>query len=156
MMDAIRIGIVGAGANTRLHHIPGFQALPNVEVVSVCNRTRESGERVAEEFGIPEVYDDWEELVEAEDTDAICIGTWPYLHCPVTLAALDEGKHVLTEARMAMNSDEAHEMLSASLASSQLVTQIVPAPMTLKFDRTILDLIAGGFLGGDSGGGPVG
>ena len=104
MMDAIRIGIVGAGANTRLHHIPGFQALPNVEVVSVCNRTRESGERVAEEFGIPEVYDDWEELVEAEDTDAICIGTWPYLHCPVTLAALDEGKHVLTEARMAMNS----------------------------------------------------
>ena len=147
MMDAIRIGIVGAGANTRLHHIPGFQALPNVEVVSVCNRTRESGERVAEEFGIPEVYDDWEELVEAEDTDAICIGTWPYLHCPVTLAALDEGKHVLTEARMAMNSDEAHEMLSASLASSQLVTQIVPAPMTLKFDRTILDLIAGGFLG---------
>ena len=43
MEEAIRIGIVGAGANTRLHHIPGFQALPGVEVVSVCNRTRESG-----------------------------------------------------------------------------------------------------------------
>ena len=147
MDEPIRIGIVGAGANTRRHHIPNFQALPNVEVVSVVNRSRESSERVAEEFGIQEVYDDWEELVEADDTDAICIGTWPYMHCPVTLAALDEGKHVLTEARMAMNAEEAREMLSASVASPSLVTQIVPAPMTLKFDRTILDLIAGGYLG---------
>ena len=147
MEESIRIGIVGAGANTRRHHIPNFQALPGVEVVSVVNRSRESSERVAEEFGIPEVYEDWEELVEADDTDAICIGTWPYMHCPVTLAALDEGKHVLTEARMAMNAEEAREMLSASVASPSLVTQIVPAPMTLKFDRTILDLIAGGYLG---------
>ena len=147
MAETIRIGIVGAGANTRRHHIPNFQSLPDVEIVSVCNRSRESSERVAEEFNIPEVYDDWEELVEADDTDAICIGTWPYMHCPVTLGALDEGKHVLTEARMAMNAEEAHEMLSASLSSPLLVTQIVPAPMTLKFDRTILDLIAGGFLG---------
>lgn len=147
MDEPIRIGIVGAGANTRRHHIPNFQALAGVEVVSVVNRSRESSERVAEEFGIPTVYEDWEELVEADDTDAICIGTWPYMHCPVTLAALDEGKHVLTEARMAMNAEEAREMLSASVASPQLVTQIVPAPMTLKFDRTILDLIAGGFLG---------
>ena len=85
--------------------------------------------------------------MEADDTDAICIGTWPYMHCPVTLAALDEGKHVLTEARMAMNAEEARDMLSASVASPSLVTQIVPAPMTLKFDRTILDLIAGGYLG---------
>ena len=50
----------------------------------------------------------------------------PYLHCPVTLAALDEGKHVLTEARMAMTAAEAREMLAASVASPQLVTQIVP------------------------------
>ncbi len=147
MDEPIRIGIVGAGANTRRHHIPNFQALPNVEVVSVVNRSRESSERVAEEFGIPTVYEDWEELVEADDTDAICIGTWPYMHCPVTLAALDEGKHVLTEARMAMNVEEAREMLSASVASPSLVAQIVPAPMTLKFDRTILDLMAGGYLG---------
>ncbi len=147
MNEPIRIGIVGAGANTRLHHIPGFKALPGVEVVSVVNRSRESSERVAEEFDIPTVYDDWAELVEADDTDAICIGTWPYLHCPVTLAALDEGKHVLTEARMALNAEEAHDMLSASRANPQLVTQIVPAPMTLKFDNTILDMIASGFLG---------
>ncbi|MGH7351549.1 MAG: Gfo/Idh/MocA family protein, partial [Candidatus Methylomirabilales bacterium] len=79
--ETIRVGIVGAGANTRLKHIPGLRAVPGVEIVSVANRSRDSSERVAREFGIPKVYDNWLELVEADDTDAICIGTWPYLHC---------------------------------------------------------------------------
>ena len=145
--DRIRIGIVGAGANTRLRHIPGLKAIDGVEVVSVCNRSRESGQRVADEFGIPMVYDQWTDLVAADDTDAICIGTWPYLHCPVTLSSLAAGKHVLTEARMAMNATEARAMFEAGRRRPDLVTQIVPSPLTLKFDRTIKDMIAGGYLG---------
>lgn len=145
--QTIRVGIVGAGANTRLKHIPGLRAMPNVEIVSVANRSRESGERVAKEFGIPVVYDDWFELVEADDTDAICIGTWPYLHCPVTLAALENDKHVLCEARMAMNAAEAHAMLEAARQYPHLITQVVPAPHTLAVDPTIQKLIAHGYLG---------
>ena len=145
--EPIRVGIVGAGANTRLKHIPGLRAIPNVEIVSVANRTRDSGERVAREFGIPKVYDHWLELVEADDTDAICIGTWPYLHCPVTLAALENDKHVLCEARMALNAAEAHIMLEAARHHPHLVTQVVPAPHTLAVDGTIQKLIAHGSLG---------
>lgn len=145
--EPIRVGIVGAGANTRLKHIPGLRAIPNVEIVSVANRTRDSGERVAQELGIPKVYDHWLELVEADDTDAICIGTWPYLHCPVTLAALENDKHVLCEARMALNAAEAHIMLEAARHHPHLVTQVVPAPHTLAVDGTIQKLIAHGYLG---------
>jgi 3(or 17)beta-hydroxysteroid dehydrogenase len=47
---SLRIGIVGAGANTRLRHIPGFQKIKGVEVVAVCNRSRESGQKVADEI----------------------------------------------------------------------------------------------------------
>src|SRR5207253_10780747 len=97
--DTLRVGIVGEGANTRKYHIPNLRAQPGVEVVSVANRTRESGERAAKELGFARVYDTWRELVEMDDTNAICIGTWPYLHAPVTIAALARGKHVLCEAR---------------------------------------------------------
>ncbi|MCH7997131.1 MAG: Gfo/Idh/MocA family oxidoreductase, partial [Chloroflexi bacterium] len=93
------------------------------------------------------VYDNWLELVEADDTDAICIGTWPYLHCPVTLVALDRDKHVMTEARMAMNAEEAHRMLDASRERPHLTTQIVPSPFTFEVDETITSLIADGYLG---------
>jgi len=146
-VDTIRIGLVGAGANTRLHHIPGFKAIEGVEVVSVCNRSRESGQRVAQKFGIPNVYDDWTELVAADDTDAICIGTWPYVHSAITLAVLEAEKHVLTEARMAMDAAQARDMLGASRRKPSLVAMVVPSPVTLKYDRTIRELIARGYLG---------
>ena len=143
----IRIGLVGAGANTRARHIPGFRAIPGVEVVSVANRTRESGEKVAGELEISKVYDTWAELIAAPDTNAICIGTWPYMHRTLVLEALAHGKHVLTEARMSMNAAEAREMLAAARAHPGLVVQVVPAPYTMEVDATIARLIAEGYLG---------
>ena len=143
----IRVGFVGAGNNTRVRHIPGFRTVPGVEFVSVANRSRQSSEKVAAEFGIARVYDTWQELVRADDIDAVCIGTWPYMHCPITLAALEAGKHVLCEARMAMNAAEAKTMLAASRKHPELITQIVPGPPTLEVDSTIQTLLADGYLG---------
>src|SRR5512142_1594289 len=112
--ERIRVGIVGAGGNTQGRHIPELQKIEGVEVVSVANRTGESSQRAADRFGIPRVYDRWEDLVRADDSDAIVIGTWPYMHYPITLAALEAGKHVLCEARMSSNLDEARRMLIAA------------------------------------------
>lgn len=145
--SVIRVGIVGAGDNTRKKHIPGLQAIPGVEVVSVCNRTLESSQRVAGEFGIPKVYERWWELIDAGDTDAIMIGTWPYMHARMTVRALEAGKHVLCEARMARNLAEAQAMLAAAQANPQLVAQIVPSPLSLGVDRAIQRLLAEGYLG---------
>lgn len=145
--ETIQVGVIGAGANTTSRHIPGLQAIEGVEVVSLCNRSRESSERVAQQFGIPTIYENWQELVAAEDTNAIVIGTWPYMHCRVTLAALEANKHVMCEARMAMNAQEAHAMRAAARAKSHLVAQIVPSPFTLRVDNTVKRLIAGGYLG---------
>ena len=115
--ETIRVGFVGAGGNTRLRHLPGLQAIDGVETVSVSNRSRESSQRVADDFGLSAIYDSWVDLIEASDTNAICIGTWPYMHATLTIAALESGKHVLCEARMAMNASEAHDMLEASNAN---------------------------------------
>lgn len=143
----LRIGIIGAGGNTRSRHIPGLQAIDGVDVVAVANRSRASGERVAAQLGIPTVYDHWGALLEDESIDAICIGTWPNLHCPVTLAALARGKHVLVEARLAMDLAEAKEMLAAARAHPELVAQVVPGPFTYHIDETIRLHVADGYLG---------
>ena len=143
----IRVGIVGAGGNTKARHIPGLQAIDNVIIVGVCNRSRASSEAVAAEFGIPRVFDDWRKLAEDPDIDAVVIGTWPYMHGPVSLAALEAGKHVLCEARMAMSAREAHDMLRAARSRPHLVAQVVPSPFSLKVDRTIQRLLTEGFIG---------
>jgi predicted dehydrogenase len=145
-LQELRIGLVGAGQITRERHIPGFRGIPGVKIVGVCNRRRESSNRVAREFDIPRIYESWEHLVDSPDIDAVVIGTWPYLHCPVTLAALDCGKHVLTQARMAMNAREAQRMLDKSLEHPELVAMIVPSPYGLTGDAYVRRLIDDGFL----------
>lgn len=143
----IRVGLIGAGGNTRSRHIPGFREQQGVEIVAVANRSRASGQQVADEFGIPTVYDDWQALLADPNIDAVCIGTWPYMHRTLTIASLEAGKHVLCEARMAMNLAEAKDMLAASQRHPTLTAQIVPAPHTLAFDRTIQDMVAAGQIG---------
>jgi predicted dehydrogenase len=143
----IRVGFVGAGANTRKHHLPKLKAQPGVELVAVANRSKESGDRVAREFGIGRVHDDWQEIVEASDIDAVCIGTWPYMHSVMSIAALERGKHVLCEARMAMNAGEGRRMLEASRKAPHLIAQLVPAPHTLEVDATIQTLLGESFVG---------
>lgn len=136
-MNALRIGLIGAGENTRLRHIPGFQSLEGVQCEVVCNRSEQSARRVADEFGIPRIATHWREVIADPAIDAICIGTWPYLHAETTIAALESGKHVLVEARMASNAAEATKMRDAAAAHPDLVAQIVPAPFSLNHDATI-------------------
>jgi len=145
--EDIRIGIIGAGENTRRKHIPGLEAMDRVQIIAVSNRSRESSQKVAGEFSIPKIYDSWQELIYDKDIDAVVIGTWPYLHAQATCLALTYDKHVLCEARMAMNAREAHEMLKASQAKPRLTAQIVPSPLTLGLDRAIKRILAEGHIG---------
>ena len=137
----IRVGLIGAGANTRLRHIPGLRAIDGVDIVAICNRRPESTAAGAREFGIPGKFERWQDLVASPDVDAIVIGTWPYMHCPITLAAFESGKHVLTEARLSMNAAEAHRMLEASKQHPELVAQVVPSPYGLKGDTVMRELL---------------
>ena len=90
-MDTIRVGVIGFGANTRLRHAPGLLACPKVTLEAVCKRSLESAQKAAQEYNIAKVYESWQAIVEYSMIDAICIGTWPSLHCPITLAALENG-----------------------------------------------------------------
>jgi predicted dehydrogenase len=142
MAERIRIGIAGAGKIVRDEHVPRLRAIEGVELVGVANRTRASSERAAAELGLGRAYADWGELVEDPDIDAVMVGTWPYLHAPVTVAALEFGKHVLTEARMASSADAARAMLAASMEHPGLVAQVVPASFSAWGDRAVQRVLA--------------
>ena len=145
--EGIRLGLIGAGKNTRDRHIHGFQDVDGVEIAAVANRSRASSQVVADQFNISAVYENWQELLEDPSIDAVCIGTWPYMHRTLTLAALEAGKHVLCEARMAATAQEAQEMLDASRERPDLVSQIVPSPLTFKIDRLLQGKISEGYIG---------
>lgn len=143
----VRVGIVGAGGIVRSQHVPGFAAIDGVSVDAVANRTRESSERAAAEFGISRVHDDWRALVADRELDAVLVGTWPNLHAPVAIAALETGKHVLVQARLASNAAEGRAIADAAAARPDLVTMVVPAPFTFWADARLRRLLAESEIG---------
>jgi predicted dehydrogenase len=143
----IRVGIIGAGGIVTAVHVPGLRRQPNVELVSVANRSLESSRRAADELGIPGAHANWEELLAAGGLDAVLIGTWPYMHRTITLAALDAGLHVLCQARMANDTAEAREMLAASQRRPNQVCQLVPTSGSYRIDRALQRLLTERYVG---------
>jgi predicted dehydrogenase len=147
MTDRLRIGFIGAGGIARSRHLPNLALINGVEVVAVCNRSQESGQRVAEQFGIPEVMDDWQAMVAREDLDAIFIGTWPDTHREMSIATLEAGKHCFCQARMAMNLEEARAMAAAARRHPRLVSMVCPPPTRMPFEPFIRQVMRDGILG---------
>jgi len=114
-----------------------LQQIPGVRIVAVANRTKQSSLEVCKQFDIPTALDDPLTIINDKDINAVVIGTWPYMHHQFSCAALQNGKHVMVEARMAMNAKEAEEMLQISRQYPNLVVQVVPAPFSLTYDHVL-------------------
>ena len=124
-----------------------FDLLTTPVMHTVCARNEAELTAFADRWGWQNSSTDWQATVNNPEIDLVDVVTPNNVHAGHSIAALEAGKHVITEARMGMDAEEAHMMLDASRQFPHLVTQIVPAPQTLQVDQTIQDLIAEGYLG---------
>src|SRR5262245_50313605 len=103
MPPMVGIGIVGAGSFTQARLLPNLQRLPGVEVVAICSRTSERVSEVARAFHIPIATTDRREVLTRSDVEAVLVATHPDSHCEIVSEALEAGKHVLCQTRMAVD-----------------------------------------------------
>lgn len=144
-MDRIRVGLIGTGFGRHVQ-MPGFLAVPEFEVVGICSETKAHAEAAARTFGVADATDDYRALVERDDVDVVSIATPPHLHCSMTLAALDAGKHVLCEKPMALNVAEARAMLDAA-RSAQRIHAIDHLQRYMPAHQQFRKLVQEGFIG---------
>ncbi len=97
----LRIGVLGAGRWANMAHIPGWKRDPRVEVVALCDVEKALAQEMAQRFGIPEHTDDWQGLIARPDIDVIDIVTPSNTHQELAAAAVEAGKHVLSEKPVA-------------------------------------------------------
>src|SRR6266511_3807014 len=107
MAKAHTVGIVGLGFGRA--HIPAFQA-NGCEVVAVCQRSVETAQPVAKQYGIPQVFEHWEEMLDKARPDIVVIASPPALHLQIATAALSRGAHVLCEKPLAMDAAQCGAM----------------------------------------------
>ena len=114
LANGLGYGIIGCGWVAPSHAV-GVRALAadGVRLVAVADADGKRARELAESYGSPEVYEDYRELLARDDIDAVSICLPDYLHREAALGAADAGKHVLCEKPLALDLDEATEMVTA-------------------------------------------
>ena len=95
--NKLKVAVVGAGGISRAAHLPGWKNINEAEVVAIADINPAAAKATAGEFCIPEVYTDYREMLKRSDVDVVDICIPNIQHTPVTLAALESGRHVICE-----------------------------------------------------------
>jgi len=108
----IRVGLLGAGGMGTMHG-KLYSRIENAELVGIADIRFDKAEQLAKETGAAP-YPGFEEMLAAEELDSIDICVPTFLHSRYAVAAAEAGKHVVTEKPMALNVDQANDMIRAA------------------------------------------
>lgn len=120
MKDKARIGVIGVGQIGK-GHLKTYAEFSEAEVVAVVDIREDEAQRVAQTFDVPDVYTDYQEMLQREDIDAVDVCLHNRLHRPVTVDALNAGKHVYCEKPMSWTYRDAQAMYDAAQATGKML-----------------------------------
>jgi predicted dehydrogenase len=95
-------------------HAPAFQRVPGFELVALCGPRPERSARAAGQLGISDVWTDWRSFVARDDLDLISVATPEGSHYEIAMAAIEAGKHVISEKPLTTSVDTAAELADAA------------------------------------------
>jgi predicted dehydrogenase len=144
MADKLKIAVVGLGFGAEF--IPIYQRHPHTELWAVCQRSEDKLNEVADQFGIARRYTSFEELLREPELDAVHINTPISAHAPMSLAALNAGKHTASTVPMATTVEECLQLVEAERRSGKVYMMMETAVYTREF-LFVQEMVAAGRLG---------
>jgi len=109
----INVGIMGCGSIARHRHAPEFFLNPDSKIAGFYDPKEERALELSEKYGA-KVYKTVEEMLADDRIDAVCVAASNNMHAPLSIKALNAGKHVLCEKPMATSVEDAEKMISAA------------------------------------------
>jgi predicted dehydrogenase len=117
-----RVAVIGAGSIAKWSHVPGFQRLPNCEVVAVCDVNEARARELADDLQVARTYGDYEVMLREMQPDIAVVATPNVFHKPMAIAALQAGAHVLCEKPLALTYADAQEMFDVAAAHDRILS----------------------------------
>jgi predicted dehydrogenase len=116
----MKVAVIGVGSISDCH-LDSYVKNPETELYAICDINPKTLKAQGDRYNIPEErrFLDYKELLKLEEIEAVSVCTWNSEHAPVTIAALNAGKHVMCEKPMATNVEDAKAMLEAAKASGK-------------------------------------
>ncbi|MFC5650478.1 Gfo/Idh/MocA family protein [Paenibacillus solisilvae] len=116
----IRIGVIGVGIIGK-QHLDNYSRIEGAQVIAVCDINEREAREAAEKYGVPDVYTDYKELLARDDIDAVDVCLHNNFHAPLTIAALQAGKHVYCEKPIAGSYHDGKWMVDAARESGKML-----------------------------------
>ena len=114
MADRIRLGVIGTSGWTELMYFTNLRQRADVEIAAIAGRNPDRLAEMATKYNVTATFTDYRRLVTDAGLDAVVVAAPDDLHLPMTLAAIDQGLHVLCEKPLANNAADAQRMLEAA------------------------------------------
>src|SRR5580704_8302757 len=114
MSAKIKIAVIGAGAVSDHHHVPGIHLDPRAELVAACDPNQELLAKRLKDWGPIRTTTSYQQIAADPDIDAVIIATPNDTHLPIALACIEAGKHVMCEKPLGVNFDQARQMYRAA------------------------------------------
>lgn len=111
-MQGLKVGVIGLGTWGQ-NHIEIYQAHPFASVSAICDMNEALTNQVGDKYGISQRYQDYKEMLEKAEIDAVAIVTPDFSHCEITVAAANKKKHILIEKPLATTAEEVKTMIDA-------------------------------------------
>jgi predicted dehydrogenase len=116
----LRVGVIGLGFAGRVA-LEGYKALDDVDVVALAGLEADRLAELGKEHEVPYLYERWQELLDRDDLDAVSVATPTHLHAPISIAALEGGRHVLCEKPLARTGDEAQRIVETAIKAGRVL-----------------------------------
>lgn len=113
MENKVKLAFVGVGGIFDMHMSVAVKN-PAIEIYAFCDIDKDKLQAKGAKYGITKLFTDYKEMLKLDEIDGVVICTWNKEHAPISIAALKAGKHVFCEKPMAINAQEAQEMLDTA------------------------------------------
>jgi predicted dehydrogenase len=113
-MEKTRVAVIGLGSVAQMVHLPNLMKINNAEISAVAEINKNRLNLVADKFNIKKRFNNYSDLLNEDQTDAVIISTPTNLHKQIAIDCLNSGKDVLVEKPLARNSREGEEIIECA------------------------------------------
>ncbi len=109
-MKKISLGLIGCGVHATRDLYPMLTQVPNIEIVSICDRNIEKVKKTAKKYSVNSFYTDYEEMIKNEKLEAVVIVGTPKMHYEIGSYCLEKGLHIFVEKPSALTVEKAKKL----------------------------------------------
>ncbi len=118
----IRVGLVGYGLGGKVFHAPLIRLAPDLELYAICSRSEDKQALAKKDYPNIKTYGHYEQMLADDQVDLVVLSTPHDTHAPLSIQAMNAGKHLVTDKVMCLNESEALAMIEASVKNDVLLS----------------------------------